>query len=93
MTAAVSVAISSCGDCPFAVAPEVEIDDWLCSAIEGAQGTRILGGGPDFQPWGPPPSWCPLRRVDLLVTLRRGDPCQRLPVVHSMLGLRDGGLP
>lgn len=85
--ATVAVSVSTCGDCPFAVSPEVEIDDWACSVVD-ADGLRTLGGGPDFQPWGPPPAWCPLRRVDHLVTLRRADPRRSLPVIQLPQGVR-----
>lgn len=70
------VEITTCHGCPFCADNGESIldDDWACTALDGPDGyrkltKRVVMDGNDR--WLPPPKFCPLRRADHLVTLRK----------------------
>ena len=66
--AAEVVAVSLCGECPFAWDGTDLEDVWRCTAVDRGFDFRPLGRRDAWR--DPPPRWCPLRRADRLVTLR-----------------------
>lgn len=63
-----AIVVDNCCECPFARDGEGRPQDpWLCTVDEPRELTvQAEPGGP----WLPPPTWCPLREADRLVTLR-----------------------
>lgn len=62
----VKVTVEHCNDCPFA--HEVELDEFLCTAKEGADGHfRTIRRA--FLRGSKPPRWCPLRSAPRLVVI------------------------
>lgn len=77
---AVAVAVPGCVDCPFAHSGEetcIDNEPWSCTAAEVRGRYRNLNRSDVWGPRGrelPPPSWCPLRKGDRLVTLQTRSP-------------------
>lgn len=69
---AVSIAVKVCGECPFAW-DGAEDDGWRCEAVDLGDQLREIRASDTGRRgiWkARPPSWCPLRKADRLVTLR-----------------------
>ena len=66
------VTVPGCTVCPFAWDGTDMDDEWRCIAVDlGDQFKQIRNIGLQFERRAEPPRWCPLRKADHLVTLRK----------------------
>jgi hypothetical protein len=70
MTNPTTILVTNCACCPFVQASEERSEPWYCDALQTQDGFRELPEQRIPGPHLPPPTWCPLRTADRLVTLR-----------------------
>lgn len=72
MSEAKRVEVANCGVCPFAWDGSEVGDKWRCTATDRGYDFKPIGMVHQMRKgWLPPPHWCPLRKRDHIVALRK----------------------